>query len=375
MNNQKRVAFVLPGGGARAAYQLGVLKYIFEKWHSSIRSPIFIGVSAGAINSQYLVQHSHEGFHEAINKLCHVWGSLKVQSIYKTDVLGITEILWHWLRNFTIGRFVGHRIIESALDVEPLNKLLLSLVDLKLLHENIEKGYVSALGITATHYDTGRSITFFQASPQARVREWNYPRRQGIQTKISIKHILASASIPILFPAVKIGQDYYGDGNIRFSTPLSPAIHLGAEKICVIGLRRRLVQFQKPSLEYPSLAKIGGTLLNAIFHDSLDYDIMTLQRINDLIDNLKAPSEQYRKIDLCALQPSQDLGHMALGYEKFVPKALMFLLNGMGTEHKGSADLLSYLLFEGHYIHRLMSLGYDDAKKQHADLAKLFDSA
>ncbi|HLD73492.1 MAG TPA: patatin-like phospholipase family protein [Bdellovibrionota bacterium] len=370
-HNPNQVAIVLTGGGARSAYHLGVLKYIFDTMDARMEPPIFIGSSAGAINATYLVQHAHEGFKKAIHDLCDIWCSLKVERIYKTDIFAVSRVVWHFLRNITIGRFTEQRIIESLLDSAPMYALLRAMVDIKSLHHNIDTGLVRGLGITATQYGTGRSLTFFQTAPGHKVGEWNFPRRQGLETKIMLKHIMASAAIPFLFPSVKIGENYYGDGSIRFTAPFSPAIHLGASKLLAVGMRKIDPNQSEPAKSYPSIAQIGGTLLNAIFLDTLDYDARTLTRINELLKNQKDPMSE-KPIDLALIQPSSDLGICALKYNKYLSKTLKFLMNSVGSTQRGGADLLSYLLFDHHYIEELIHLGYEDAKLHHKDLLTIF---
>lgn len=372
--NPNQVAIVLTGGGARSAYHLGVLKYIFDTMSPSMEPPVFIGSSAGAINATYLAQHAHDGFKKAIYDLCDIWCSLTINRIYKTDALAISRVIWHFLRNITIGRFTEQRVIESLLDSKPLYSLLLAMVDVKSLHHNIDTGLVRGLGITATQYGTGRSLTFFQTSPGHKITEWNFPRRQGVETKIHLKHIMASAAIPFLFPSVKIGENYYGDGSIRFTAPFSPAIHLGASKILAVGMRKTSPTEIQPAKNYPSIAQIGGTLLNAIFLDTLDYDAHTLRRVNSLLKNSKDPAGDLKPVDLALVQPSHDLGLVALKYSRFVPRTLKFLMNSVGSAQRGGADLLSYLLFDHHYIEELIHLGYEDAKLYKQELLSIFPS-
>ena len=373
-HNPNQVAIVLTGGGARSAYHLGVLKYIFDTMNAKIEPPIFIGSSAGAINSSYLVQHSHEGFKKAIHDLCDIWCSLTVERIYRTGFMAVSKIFWHFLRNSTVGLFAEKRIIESLFDSAPMYSLLRAMVDIKMMHHNIDAGLVRALGITATQYGTGRSLTFFHTVPGHKVHEWNFPRRQGVETKIGLKHVMASAAIPFLFPAVKIGENYYGDGSIRFTAPMSPAIHLGASKILAVGMRKIDPAQIEPTKNYPSIAQIGGTLLNAIFLDTLDYDARTLERINQLLKNTKDTENDLKPVNLALVQPSCDLGLVALKYSRFVPRSLKFFMNRAGSAQRGGADLLSYLLFDHHYIEELIHLGYEDAKLFKNDLLSIFPS-
>jgi len=368
----KCLGVVLTGGGARSAYQLGVLKFVFHDLNVNPEDVVFVGSSAGAINATYLSQNAHKGFSVAINEICHIWENLHVEKIYKTDISGISKILGRWLYNATIGRISHKQKIESFLDSKPLYELLKTFTDTRQLHKNIEEGVISGLGITTTQYGTGRAITFYHAAASNPVQKWWYPKREGVSTKLGLKHVLASAAIPVLFPSVKIGQYFYGDGSIRFSAPLSPAIHMGANKILAIGLRKVETSELVPAQEYPSLAQISGTLLNAIFHDSLDYDVHTLRKINKLVQISREPLEDYVFIDTMLVQPSRDLGILALAYEQSIPRTLKYLLKSLGSQGRESADLLSYLLFEGSYIKKLIQVGYEDAKARKAEIEKFF---
>ncbi|MBI2608096.1 MAG: patatin-like phospholipase family protein [Deltaproteobacteria bacterium] len=368
----KSLGIVLTGGGARSAYPLGVLKFIFHDLNVNPQDVVLVGSSAGAINAHYLAQNAHRGFGVIINELCGVWEGLHVESIYKTNISSISKLVGRWLYNSTIGKLSHKQKIESFLDSTPLYELLKSLSDTRQLHKNIEEGVISGLGITATQYGTGRAITFYHASPTNPVKKWWYPKREGVPTKIGLKHVLASAAIPVLFPSVRVGKYFYGDGSVRFTAPLSPAIHMGANKILAIGLRKIETSELVPAQEYPSIAQIGGTLLNAIFHDSLDYDVHTLRKINKLVQISRESLEDYVFINTILVQPSRDLGILALAYEQSMPQKLKFLLKSLGSQGRGSADLLSYLLFEGIYIKKLIQLGYEDAKARKIEIETFF---
>ena len=368
----KKDAFILSGGGARAAYQLGVLKYIFTEMNYQPEAPIFVGTSAGAINAFYLAMRADAGLDKAILELCELWSNLTVSRIYKTDVWSVLKTIGNFAYNFTLGPYVKQRHVESILDTTPLYFFLRKIFDSQLhrLHENIEKGKISALGINAMQYGTGKNFTFYEASPDGDIRPWVRHKREGRPTKLRLKHVLASAAIPLLFPSVKIGNYFYGDGSVRRMAPLSPAIQLGASRILAIGLRAD--HFKSRATEsYPPVSQIVGMMFNTIFLDALDHDVHTLERLNSLLE--KAPHvKELRPIAVKLIQPTQDLGLLSLPYKKFIPRSLSFLVKGLGPMDQRGADFLSYILFEGHYAELLIKQGFEDAHAQGNELKTFF---
>lgn len=373
---KERVAFILSGGGARAAYQLGVLKYIFTELKCIPEAPIILGTSAGAINAFFLALRAHEGLDQAIGKLCDLWSGLTVNHIYRTDPWSIIKGLGNFLYNFTLGRFIRERHAESLLDTTPLYLMLRKVFeeDHQHLHKNIEEGRVQALGISAMQYGTARTVTFFESSPHSGLKEWERPRREGRQTKLRLKHVLASAAIPMIFPSVRLENSYYADGSVRAAAPLSAAIQLGATKILVIHLARASREQLKPLAHYPSVSQIVGMLFNTIFLDALDFDLRVLNRINHLISLIThvKPNEDLKKIDVTIIRPSEDLGLLSLPYKVNLPKSLLFLLKGLGPTDRSSADFLSYLLFDGRYANALIAEGMKDAHANREELLRFF---
>ncbi|MBI4041764.1 MAG: patatin-like phospholipase family protein [Deltaproteobacteria bacterium] len=370
------VAFLLTGGGARTAYQLGVLKYIFSELRIHPESPIFVGTSAGAINCYHMTFKAHEGWDIAIERLCDVWTNLTVDHVYRTDPWHILKGAGNFLFNFTVGRFIRKRHVESLLDTTPLYLLLRKHAqeDHYHLHENIQKGIVRALGVTAMQYGTGKTITFFEDSPHSGIPEWQRGRREGKRTRLRLKHVMASAAIPLIFPSVKLENCYYGDGSIRMSAPLSSAIALGATKIFTINLNRGSMAELKPIETYPSISQIGGMLYNTIFLDSLDFDLRILNRMNDMIDRMPSVDPALRKVESFIMRPSQDLGLLALPFRKNIPSALQFLVKGLGPTDRSGADFLSYILFSGDYIRALIDIGYRDAEKRKQEILNFFST-
>lgn len=364
--SQDSTAFVLSGGGARSAYQLGVLKYIFVEMGYVPQAPIFVGSSAGAITAYFLTLRAHHGFSKAITDLCDIWSTLTVDHIFRTDVWSVMKGVGNFIYNFTIGRYVKKRHIESIFNTEPFYELLKNIIvaDYHCLDENIESGRIRALGISTMQYGTGRTITFFQTSEKSGIQPWNLARREGRPAKLRLKHVLASAAIPLIFPSVKIENHFYADGSVRASAPLSPAIHLGGSKILGIGLRTTAAQ-SSPIENYPSMAQIIAMMLNTVFLDSIDFDIRVLEHMNELL--LKLPKGEWgkhRMIDTLLIHPSEDLGLFSLPYKEYVPPTLKFLMKGLGPTDQRGADFISYILFDKHYIRALIEKGFSDAHAQ-----------
>jgi len=359
-------AFVLSGGGARSAYQLGILKYIFAEMGYRPEAPIFVGSSAGAINAYFLSLRAHHGFSKAILDLCDIWSALTVDRIFKTDTWSVVKGVGNFVYNFTIGRYVKERHIEAIFNTEPFYELLKNIIvpEYHCMDENIEAGRVRALGISAMQYGTGRTITFFQTSEKSGIEPWNLPRREGRPAKLRLKHVLASAAIPLVFPSVKVENHFYGDGSVRATAPLSPAIHLGGSKILGIGLRTTAAQ-SKPIENYPSMAQIIAMMLNTVFLDSIDFDIRVMEHMNELLSKLpKAEWGKHRPIDALLIHPSEDLGLLSLPYKEDVPSTLKFLMKGLGPTDQRGADFISYVLFDKHYIRALIDKGFQDAHHQ-----------
>jgi len=375
---KERMALMLSGGGARAAYQLGVLKYIFTELKCIPASPIILGTSAGAINAFFLALRAHEGLDKAIIELCDLWSHLTVSHIYRTDPWSILKGLGNFLYNFTLGRFIRERHAESLLDTTPLYLMLRKAFeeDHQHFHKNIEEGLIQAVGISAMQYGTAKTVTFFEASLHSGLKEWERGRREGRQTKLRLKHVLASAAIPMIFPSVKLENSYYADGSVRAAAPLSAAVQLGATKILVIHLGRESREQLKPLSHYPSVSQIVGMLFNTIFLDALDFDLRVLNRVNHLLSlspHIK-PNENLKKVDVTIVRPSEDLGLLSLPYKVDLPKTLLFLLKGLGPTDKSGADFLSYLLFDGRYAQALISEGMKDAHNSREELLRFFST-
>ncbi len=373
------LGLVLTAGGARGAYQAGVLKRIAEL--PALRGrpspfPIVAGASAGAINGALLAAKS-ERFDLAASELARVWGELRVERVFRADAAALLRTGLGLARDFVAGSLVGSTVTQGLLDTAPLGELLRGAFPQRGIAQALARGHLYAVAITATSYHSGRCFTFVQGQPGHPI--WQKSRRRVVPATLTHRHILASASIPIVFPAVRVGPGaselWFGDGGLRLVTPLSPAIRLGAERVLAIGVRSaRAAQTlareeaasgaRAPRLLAPPLAQVCGVFLNAIFLDHLDTDLDHLVRMNELIAaQPPAPSvrEPMRHVAPLALSPSEDLALVAQRFAQRMPRLLRRVLEGLGTPDAQSADLMSYLLFDGAYTGALVEIGYRDA--------------
>jgi NTE family protein len=362
-----KTALVLPGGGARGAFQVGVLKAIAEllprRSHNPF--PIISGTSAGAVNSVVLATRA-ERLRSAVAELEHVWGNFRCHHVYKTDHLTMLKTSLHWLSSIVLGGWlVGAP--KSLLDNAPLRSLLSRNVHFPRIDDAIAAGHLHALAITAAGYSSARSTSFFEAHPEQ--NEWHRTRRLGKRTDLHLDHLMASIAVPMIFPPVRIENEFFGDGAMRQATPLSPAVHLGADRILVIGIRDETGgNGTDASVQSPSFAQIAGYMLDTLFMDGLYSDLERITRINQLIDAVPTSESSeavapMRPIDTMLIVPSEDLRVIAHRHRRELPFAIRALLRGIGGNNPGENRLLSFLLFERAYTRELMNLGYKDAMR------------
>jgi NTE family protein len=363
-------ALILSGGGARAAYQVGVLSAVNELLPSTTHNPfpIICGTSAGAINALALATHTGH-FYEAVDDLNNLWRELTTERVFKTswgDLIGGGSRLAMSLFNEGIGK---NKSI-ALLDNEPLREFLSEYIDFSQLRNGIKAGDLKAICVTAMNYSSGESVSFFEGDES--VEEWRRYRRTGVSAKLSLDHLMASAAIPGIFPAAKVGPDFYADGALRQVAPISPALHLGADRVFVIGVsgNRNPVHWAKrtlPAKHSPSIAQVFGHLFNSAFIDSLEGDLEHLERVNDLLRLIPEDVRQQQGVNLkpvetMVISPSKELDKMAGRKIRHMPKSVrVFLRSAGGTTKGGGAATTSYLLFEKPYIDELIELGYKDA--------------
>jgi NTE family protein len=364
---------VMTGGGARAAYQVGFLRCVARRF-PELRVPVVTGVSAGAINAALLASH-HGTFLQAVDELSSLWSDLTIGDVFKTDTRSLALNAINWLRQLSSGGLgisshgiKSPKLVRGLVDTGPLRAYLtevLHCVDGELtgIQYNIDAGRLHALAISATSYSTGSSVTWIQGRD---VQLWNRPDRRPKLATISVEHVMASAALPLFFPAVQIEQEWYGDGGIRLIAPLSPAIRLGSRRIIAVSTRHAPLgaEIQEQTIQgYPPPAQVMGVLMNSIFLDLLDHDAMRMQRVNQLITHL--PEEKrldLKVVKLLTLRPSADLGKLASSFEADLPRAFRFLTRGLGTKEIRSPDFLSLILFQPEYLRTLIELGEKDAE-------------
>ncbi|BCK86587.1 hypothetical protein MIZ01_0350 [Sideroxyarcus emersonii] len=369
----QKIALILTGGGARAAYQVGVLKAIADLTPRRSPSPfqIICGTSAGALNAVTLAVNARQ-FRKGVKYLLGIWRHAQVSDIYRADVLGVLTNSGRWLAGLFLSVLGINRMNRiSLLDNAPLAAFLERTLPCDKIQESIDAGALHALSVTASGYGSGHSVTFYQGVPG--LQPWKRTRRLGVETKIGIEHLLASASIPFIFPAVHIHREYFGDGSVRQIAPIGSALHLGADKVMLIGAwhaddeegRRNRMD------TYPSLAQIAGHALDSIFMDGLELDLERLQRMNTIVslipESLRSATA-VRHIDVFVITPSQPLERIAERHIARLPWPIRLLLRSAGVMRRSGANLVSYLLFDKDYCQALIELGYQDAMKRRDEI-------
>jgi NTE family protein len=373
-----RTALVLSGGGARAAYEVGVLKALRQKVAQSQRSPfsIFCGVSGGAINATSLAIGADD-FGTAVDNLESCWSDFRAEAVYRADPWGVAVSGGRWLAALSAGWLFGASP-RGLLDNSPLEQLLAQRLDFSHLERVIASQSLRALSITCSGYASGQCVSFFQG--RADLEPWQRIQRVGAHVPLSVKHVMASMAVPFMFSAVKLHREYFGDGAMRELAPLSPAVRLGAQRILVIGTGRMAVEdgARASSKAYPSLAEMSGHVLSGIYVDSLSADIERMGQINRLSaripDDLRQREElPWHPIDLLVIQPSERLDVLAARMAADLPWAVRTLLRGMGVHDNAGGAFASYLLFETRYIRALIDLGYRDALARLGEISTFLD--
>ncbi len=372
---------VLTGGGARAAYQVGVLKGIASILPRSVYNPfpIICGTSAGAINALSIAGRAGP-FRLRIRKLEAIWQELRASDVYRTDFLGVSANAFHVMASFLhSGYGIGRPI--SLLDNTPLRQLLDSYVKFDYLDTAVSNGELEAIAISAMSYASGQSVTFFQG--QTEIDQWKRARRRGERTRLSIDHLMASTAIPSLFPAVKLSDGYYGDGAVRQLKPISPALHMGAKQLLIIGVSDNATASEVQPTEHhsPSIAQIVGHMFNSAFIDSVESDLETLESINRLAnalpESLRANNgiTDLNPVDVLSISPSKSIDSIAQEHIHELPSSLKLFLKITGaTAQGGGTSAASYLLFEPGFCRKLIDLGYRDALAKQTAIQDFFQS-
>lgn len=374
-SDRPRTALVLSGGGARGAYQVGVLKGLLELGvlpEEGRGLDVLVGSSAGSINAGALAARA-DTLGEGIRRLEQVWGNIEAQQVFRTDLRSLGEIGARWIRDLSFGGILRHVSARSLLDTEPLRELLEATIPFDRIAGNIEKGALSGLAILATDLYSGDGIVFLESAPA--VELWERSRWVVERTSIGAEHLMASSAIPIFFPSVAVGERHLADGCIRNTTPLSPAIHMGADRVVAIGVREARTPGAPPPIdtsEPPSVAQIAGVLLDAVMLDALEMDVAHSERINTSVELCRStdPANPFRWVDVLWLGPSTSIASIASEMAGHIPRIVRYLMRGLGSD-EATTELTSYLLFEPAFCQRLLELGRTDALES-ADVIRSF---
>lgn len=371
-NKKAITGLILSGGGARAAYQVGVLSAIADLLPESAENPfpIIVGTSAGAINAVSLACGALD-FQQSVRKLTSIWQGFRSDLVYRTDWLGVIRQAGRFVAQHLLGIGRGAEPV-ALLDNAPLRDLLLKELDFSGITLAVARRKLRAVAITAFAYQSGQAVTFYQG--RGNIDPWVRHRRNGLPTRLHIEHLMASSAIPVLFPPVRLNKEYFGDGAVRQAAPISPALHLGADRVLVIGVRSQTQEEQTIPMTArpPSLAQIGGHLLNSTFIDNLESDLELLERLNMLGEML--PETERKKhlglspVDVLVIAPSKKIDEIAARHRHQLPASLRFFLRGPGATRASGGGVLSYLLFERSYCNELIELGYQDAMSKKEEL-------
>jgi NTE family protein len=371
------IGLVLSGGGARAAYQAGVLAAIMRMLPPGAPSPfrIICGTSAGALNAALLAAHADD-FQVGVRRIIDTWASLRASSVHCTDPAVVARGVARWVWALVGGSSRGRA--PSLLDNSPLRELVQRLVDFSAVRSAIRNGHLDALCVTASSYDRGRSVSFFEG--HARLRPWSRVRRAGVRATLGPEHLLASSALPLIYPPERIGDEHFGDGAMQQLAPLSPALQLGADRVLVVGV----VQAADPlaigadAPSHPSFSQIGDHLLDAVFTETLEMDLERLRRVNETLALIPASVRarngmNWRPVDALVVTPSKSFGPATARHAHQLPPAIRVLLRALGAMREGRTTVLSYLLTEGCYCGALMRQGFRDASARRDDIRRFLD--
>lgn len=369
---QNRIGIVLAGGGARGSYQAGALRALYEIIKKDqLMFDIITGNSVGAINAVALASYARD-WGTGTQYLVDLWNRLRVEDIFDIDTIALSSLGLKWVSNTLLGPESVARPFNHLLNTNPLRNLLLREIDFREIHQLIEDKLLTAISLSTTNYYSGSNVIFFDG--EKKIESWDNTDRFSVRTQLDIEHVMSSSAIPVFFPPIKINNSYYGDGCIRQTTPLSPAIHMGATKIIAIGIRHqysseRIHEIVRMTNPNPSMGQIAGVLMNAIFLDSMNADVERLHKMN-IVAQTTENKYRWKYIPLLSLKPSKDLGLLTEKMGRELPKMLRYLFRGIGVSGKTGLDLLSYLAFDSLYTSELVELGYSDTLKRKEEILK-----
>jgi NTE family protein len=368
---------ILPGGGARNAYQAGVLKAIADMLPEDAENPfpVICGTSSGALNA-VLLASSATRFQEGVDRLWGIWANFHIGKVFKTDGWTAFISAWRWATTFLLAG-LRKKQPRSVLDNSPLRELLERHIRFVRIQHAIDSGALRAVSVTTSGYTSGNSVTFFQGVKE--LQPWKRTRRTGRPTELTLNHLMASSAIPVLFPAVKLRNEYFGDGSMRQTAPLSPALHMGANRLLIIGVRnpkQDMPPEDDRDIRYPSFGQISGYIFDSLFMDSLDADIERMRRINHTISETREKRVEYkdtalRQIDYLVITPSADVREIVARYVDNFPRSVRILLKGIGALTREGRPLMSYLMFDAPFCKDLMELGYQDGLAAREQILRL----
>ncbi|MXX60071.1 MAG: patatin [Holophagales bacterium] len=379
MSNRPRIGLVLTGGGARAAYQVGLVRHLAKRL-PEFHFDVLTGVSAGAINASFLASHTGSA-EEATEELMRTWLDLTPDHVFRDDGWSLGKMVLRWLLNLASGGLRYRPQVRGLVDTSPLGNHLANVLGVEAANgrvlpgiaKNLARGRLDAVAVTTVEWSTGQTVTWVQGRD---IETWERPKRRSERALLTLDHVLASASLPLIFPAVRIGDAWHGDGGVRLTSPLSPALHLGCDRLIAVSTRHEPLAPRAAAAAYPPPAQFAGVLLNAVFLDQLDQDANRMELVNGLLARMpESERGPLRLVDLVLLRPSEDLGRLASRFEPRLPKAFRFMTRGLGTRDTKSPDLLSLLMFQPDYIRALIQVGERDAEARHGEIAALLGGA
>jgi NTE family protein len=365
-------ALLLTGGGARAAYQVGVLRSL-ARIFPALDFPILTGVSAGAINVALLANNTAR-FSDSVMRLTEHWDSLTLDQVFRTEFRALGTNMVRWMFRLLSGGADLLPPMRGMVDTEPLRGFMHRALETSdgVLHgvaENLRSGRLSAVGVMTTKYPTAQSVSWVQGTG---VQPWDGLDRCGIPTTLTVDHIMASSALPLVFPAAQLGEAWHGDGGIRLTAPLAPAINLGADRVIAISTSTEPGQSEatRPTKEYPPPATVLSVMLESVFLDMLDSDASELRRMNRLVKEYPKCGELgLRRVDALVIRPSHDLGVIATEFEAELPRTLRHIIRGLGSQETNRSDMIATLLFQPCFIRKMIEIGEQDGISRAGEIA------